>query len=388
MKSLWLDEGKVRVVIIVFSIIGLIVLAIVSFTSGIERAPISELPSHIGQTVEVTGTVVGAVHHRSGLTEALVHDEGRLLFLDIERSTRELSPNDVVTVRGQPFLYGDEMRMSVSTDRTMGHEKGDDPPVFDPSNIGYICKVQGIVISSEGYGKYGYNLSVECLLSSGDRFTAWAMVLKGSDAPSAGDGIEAVGLHVSREGLVCFGEGAMTIMYEADTMDTTLLEIVASEPGAVPRDPLTFECYLRYTPKGRSMFLGESPEGASLSVKAVLTEPVTGMCKGDLVRLANCSLEWDPSAMRYDVLPSGVVLVKPHGPWALALASLPYGVGDYEGCAAALSGEVVLEGDRYLVRDGNSTLEVRGGGPSGPATGIIRFDIARSIYYLDRETSP
>jgi hypothetical protein len=386
-KSLWLDEGKVRIGIIAFSLIGLAVLAAVSFTYGSEKVHISELSAHTGATVEVKGTVVGALHHRSGLTEALVHEGGDLLYLDIERSTREISPGDVISIRGEAFVWDESMRMSVSTDRTMDLDHGGDLPMFDSSTLGSVCFIQGVVVGIDDHGRYGFNLSLESLTPSGERFTIWAMVLKVDVLPAIGDGIDLTGLHSSEDGLICFGPDSIDTMYKGSPVDTTLLELIDSDPGSVPRDPLRLDCYLRYTPMGRSMYIGESPEGARISVKVVMPDTITGFYRGDLVSLINCSLEWDPMGMRYNVLPSDIELVDAHGIWSLSLGSLPYGIGDYEGCPVNVSGELSPGPEHLMLTDGNSTIEVRGGGIDDPAVGWITYDAINNLYYLDRERS-
>ena len=374
--------------IIAFSVLGLLALAYISFFSGTERTHIADLSSTTGETVEVRCTVIGAFHHSNGLTESLVHEEGALLYLDIERSSREFSPGDVVTVRGQPYVWDESVRMSVSTDRTMGIERGGSPLNYTDADVGSICSIKGVVISTEWYGRSGTNLSLESLDAEGKRFSVWVLSLKNDEEPSIGDGIEVTGLRTSSGGVICFGPSSIVFMYKASPMDTTLSELIGSAPGSVPRDPLTFECYLRYTPTGRSLFVGESSEGARVSLKAFLEDPATGLQRGDRVRLVNCSLEWDPAGMRYNVRPSTIVLVEPHGPWTLSIGSLPYGIGDFEGCSVNLTGAISSGIDGLYLIDGNSTLSVRGGGPSDPAEGIIAFDINQSIYFLDRERSP
>lgn len=384
MKAAWLDEKRIRIIVITFSVLGLAVLALISSLSGTQRVGISDLGSHIGETVEVQGTVVGTSAQKGGFAQLLVHDEGALLEVSVERSSRRLDPGYLVIIKGEPFEKGDGIYISVSTERSVRVLKGQEPLEYTGITQGEICRVNGTVISMNRQGYSSLNLTIERFGSEGIRERIWVLVMNTEGEFGIGDGIEAIGLHDRSGGMISYGSGSVRTTFKAVPVATSLNELMGFEPGHVSRDPLVIEGYLRYTPTGRTMYIGESSEGARVSIKAIMQERVSNVSRGDLIRLINCSLEWDPSGMRYNLLPSSLQLIKAHGPWMLRLSSLPYGIGEYEGCTVIVEAQLIRTVDMDLLIDENSTIEVRGASEGNiEHRGIVKFDVDKNAYYIE-----
>jgi len=369
--------------VIVFSIVGICLLGLVSYISEVKRVDLSDLESHTGRTVEIDGTVVGAEHDPSGVTRILLYGDGFLVEATIDRSSKEVGPGDRILLRGEPYVKGGVCFISSPTDRSMEVKEGGLVQEFSLSSPGEICTLEGIVLQADNHGYRGYNLTLEIPDQDGGRVIIWALALESDGDPGPGDIITVTGLRSANDGLVSFGNDAIVINYKATPMMSEIAFLVGSDPYLLPREPITLEGYLRYTPRGRSFYIGEASEGSSISIRVQVEESPADLSRGDRLMLSNCTISYDPTAMRYSLLPSEVQLVESHGPWILSLGNLSFGIGDYEGCEVILDGVVEEDIDRSLIRDGEATLELRGGPVSSPVSGIVRYDTMKSAYYLE-----
>ena len=167
-----------------------------------------------------------------------------------------------------------------------------------------------------------------------------------------------------------------------------LVQELESDPGSIPLGQVSFQGYPRYEPSARSLYIGEEPDGSRLSIRVNTDHTIEGIHKGDLIEIVNGTFSWNSESIRYEIEAPILRVIMPHGPWMINLASLEWGIGEYEGCTVRLQGEILTENDRCHLTDGERSIEVRNlNGDDvendGWTEGIVLFDVDSNSYYLD-----
>lgn len=394
MHDLQLSGSAVRAFVIVFSIVGIMVLALIGYLSEVEEVGLSDLEGHAGEVVRSRGVVLGTVHYGSGASKLLIFDRNDTAEVYIETSGKEFRPGSRIMVRGEVYLGDERPGITAANDRSIEVlGSGDTGELERWSEPFDVCSVSGTVVSSDRVGWDDHDLVI--LYFRGDvQERIGALLLECDEGPGLGDLINVTGVLGTEGNLLCFGPGSLEILNRAVPRCISLRHLIQEmELGVASLEPRTLEGYLRYEPTGRSFYIGEEPSGSSISVRVKVQEPIEFIHKGDLVELVNCSITWDPDSLRYHLFPELVRLLEPYGTWAINLESLDYGVGEFEGCHVLVKGileringsAVILDGERSLIVIGIDEGEI---GEEVELQGTIIFDAFDNRYRLMVEEGP
>ncbi|MGA1822612.1 MAG: hypothetical protein ACMUIG_08790 [Thermoplasmatota archaeon] len=390
MPGFVIKESAVRAIVLSFSILGLGLLVLISLISDVEEVAIADLADHLGEEIECRGTVVGARHIDTGSANILVMQGNSTLEVYIERSDRMLRPGHTVRIRGEPFKVGDDIRITVQSDRSIRIVSSEDPPVLErDSEPNRIYSAQGTLITCRSWGENGFSgsLFVECVE---ERLLIDIDARDVDLIPRSGDLVNITGAKMENGGMILFGD-SIEILSSPGVRAAYLMEIVRNletDPGNIPLGQVTFQCYPRYEPSGRTLFIGEEPDGSRLSIRINTEHEVEGIHKGDLIEVVNATFSWNPESVRYEIETSVIRVLMPHGLWIINLASLEWGIGEYEGCRVRLEGSLTQVFDSYHLHKEGKSIEVRNVGEDileneGWLEGIVIFDPDANVYYLD-----
>ena len=394
MHDLQLSGSAARAFVIVFSIVGITVLALIGYLSEVEEVGLSDLEDHAGEVVMTRGVVLGTVHYGSGASKLLIFDRNDTAEVYIETSGKEFRPGSRIVVRGEVYLGDERPGITSANDRSIdvlrsgeAGELGEWSEPFD------VCSVRGTVVSSDRVGWDDHYLVVQFFRGDAQERVE-ALLLECEEGPGPGDLINVTGVLGTEGGLLCFGPGSLEILNRAVPSCISLRQLVQEmELGVASLEPRTLEGYLRYEPSGRSFYIGEEPSGSLINVKVKVPEPIEFIHKGDLVELVNCSVSWDPDSLRYHLFPELVKLLEPYGTWAINLGSLDYGVGEFEGCLVVVKGVLETVNGTLVLVDGERSLIVVGmdEGETGKEVelpGTIVFDTFDNRFRLMVEEAP
>lgn len=391
MSGFVLRESAVKAIVLSFSIAGVSLLAVISLISDVDRVAISDLADHIGEEIECDGVVVGARHMDTGSASLQVLGDNCTIEVYIERSDRVLKPGYSIRIRGEPFKIGDKVRITVQSDRSVRILDRSDPlPLEMNSEPNHVYSVHGTMITSRSWGNDGFSGTIYL---EGDGSGPFLIDIDGRETdviPGSGDLINATGALMETGDLILFGDNVQ-VLSSPGVRAAYLLELIQdleSDPGNIPLGRVSFQCYPRYEPAGRSLYIGEEPDGSRLSVRVNTEYQIEGIHKGDLIEIVNGSFSWNPKSVRYEIEAPIISVIMPHGPWMINLASLEWGVSEYEGCSVRIEGSLNTDQDRYFLEDGGKTIEVRnleeGSTISdGWLEGVVIFDSGTNSFYLD-----
>lgn len=402
MSNFTVGDIAVKAFVLAFSIAGVVLLSIIALLSDVDEVAIADLSEHSGETVMVRGAVMGESRHESGSSSVFIFGEAdgnvsEVLEVIVERSYREREAGEHVAVKGQVLKDDERVWVVAQSDRSVRVYRSE--PVLAHSGHwtnGTLFRFHGVVTSSGRLGWDGFEASVLVGASEEGPWTTEVRV-EGSymdEVPRTGDTVRFIGLTFPGFRIACFGRSSFEVIARAAPRTEELVSIVEGmgvSPSSPPVGPLIVDGYLRYEPRGGVLFLGEEMEGASISVRARVGTDLAGVHKGDLVRCSNCSLSWTSNELRYDLVADTLEVMEAHGPWTINLASLQYGVGQFEGSIVRVDGELSMENGTLLLVDGPSSIIVRGnvtGAPEGPAAieGTVLLDPSRNVYYIEAET--
>ena len=119
MHDLQLSGSAVRAFVIVFSIVGIMVLALIGYLSEVEEVGLSDLKDHAGEVVRSRGVVLGTVHYGSGASKLLIFDRNDTAEVYIETSGKEFRPGSRIMVRGEVYLGDERPGITAANDRSI-----------------------------------------------------------------------------------------------------------------------------------------------------------------------------------------------------------------------------------------------------------------------------
>jgi hypothetical protein len=96
-----LSERTVRIIVLSFSLIGLLVLSIIASLTEFDMIHLWESEEHIGERVKVSGTVVGTSPSTSNSAWLLLFEENSTIEVHIERGSGDIRPGSIMTGEGE-----------------------------------------------------------------------------------------------------------------------------------------------------------------------------------------------------------------------------------------------------------------------------------------------
>ncbi|MCK5773091.1 MAG: hypothetical protein KAH57_04830, partial [Thermoplasmata archaeon] len=119
LHDLQLSGSAARAFVIVFSIVGITVLALIGYLSEVEEVGLSDLEDHAGEVVMTRGVVLGTVHYGSGASKLLIFDRNDTAEVYIETSGKEFRPGSRIVVRGEVYLGDERPGITSANDRSI-----------------------------------------------------------------------------------------------------------------------------------------------------------------------------------------------------------------------------------------------------------------------------
>ncbi|MFW3147306.1 MAG: hypothetical protein ACMUIE_10920 [Thermoplasmatota archaeon] len=395
MPAFKLGEREVRLIVVVFSILGLILLAVIGSLAEVPEVELSKVKDHHGDRIWTRGIVVGTEGANDGGERLLLYDEGGTLEVFAERGAGGLRSGTEIRVKGEVFLSHGEPTLTVQSEGSIEKVSGGQISPFDGLwVVGEAYWFKGSVASVQ-WNSYGDgSVLVRTSGSTGGNGSQFQLRVYSFDEDiRAGDQVNITGLVTGEREVLSFGSRSIQITGRSSSVSASierLIEEMRFSPEDGPSTPVTLQGYLKYEPAGRSFYLSDVPEGSTISIKVVHNGDAPGLHKGDLVEITNCSMIWDPSGMRYHLEPGSVSLVEQYGPWSLSIGSLEGGVEMFNLCSVSIEGYIHEEGGRTYLLDQGSRLEIRNitAGPGQDLltlVGTVMLDPELNSYYLDVE---
>ncbi|MGA1847988.1 MAG: hypothetical protein ACMUHB_01485 [Thermoplasmatota archaeon] len=389
-----MGERTVKLIVVGFSLIGLLVLGTISYMTEVPRIDISEAPDHIGERVEISGTVLGEERSSSGACSLMVIEGNDTLEIYIERSDRGYEPGMRITATGELSSFDGAAALTVQTDRSVNlrssEEASPDPyGVEIGAPVVFECAVRSI-----GYtGWDSIEITADPIIDI-DATNEGSVLIEAQGIEErirAGDILQVMGLKRDDRCFRTYGSTSIIILSRTESRTLSLLRFlddVRFSPDGAPLGPVTLEGFLKYEPSGRSIYIADAPEGSTISIKARLPEADPCLYRGDLVLLENCSMVWEGEGLRFHLEPERYELIEAHGPWTLNLDSLEGGVNEYLGSVVIMEGEVRQEGDDVFLIDGRASVELRNCSMVSPGLeagvqGKVSLDTARNVLYIE-----
>jgi len=389
-----IGERAVKGIVIGFSLLGLLVLGAISIMTEVRTIDIQDASDHIGERVEVSGTVLGAERIPSGANSLMLIETNHTLEVYIERSNRQYDPGTRVIVSGELVSLDGEPTLTVQTDRSVAVESRVEA-FMDPYEAGigdpvlFECGVRSL--SRTGWDSM--EITADPLIKS-DMENGGSVLIKAGGVTEqfgTGDILLVSGLKTEERGFRTHGSSSIEILSRTESRTVSLLRFlddVRFSPDGAPLGPVTLEGYLRYEPSGKSIYIGDAPEGSTVSIKARLPEADPCLHRGDLVLLENCSMVWEGEGLRFHLEPENYQLLEAHGPWILNLDSLEGGVNEYLGSHVVLSGEIEQDQDRVTLVDGRASIELKNctsvsAGMEASVRGKVSLDTLLNLLYIE-----
>ncbi len=386
-----LSEGRVRIIVITVSLLGMAALLVVGSLSDVPRIDIGEAEDYNGERVSVKGQVVGIDPMEGGAMSMLIYDLGEMLKAYVEDELDVELIGDVVLVTGEVFVSGGEPTITVqSSDSIQVEESRESSIISKDPRPGDFVWTRGVVISSSYAGSKMDILRISPIKERGSDGRPLEIRAMDCDRDTrTGDVVNITGLVSDDGSILCFGDPSIFVLSRGVPTSLSLNTLLSEmEEGSVPAvlDPVNVQGYLKYEPTNWSFYISDVPEGSSVSVKVSVTSE--GLHKGDLVSLTNCSLIWEGKAMRFHLKPEGVKLLRSYGKWTIGLGDLPYGLSEFEDVLVSINGHIEsINGTRYITDD-TGYLELRGFEDEIASTplnlvGRVRYDRSWNSYYLE-----
>jgi len=394
MRKFKLGLGAVRSFVLLFSLTGVLILTLIAHLSEVPDVELKHLREYSGETVECGGTVIGSVKYDSGSVKLLIHENGTVVELYIEDLDDSFEPGERLSVKGEVYTYSSRVGVTVQNGRYISREGK--VPVLDllhGSNTGRIYNTMGHI--SRVHRMDRGDLEGEIIFDGGLNRSATYIDIDASELaikPRTGDLVNVTGLLTDKKQLVCFGPGSVVVLQRAVPVEYSIGRVVdelASGYSELITRSLIIECYSKYEPMGSSLYLSDEPSGSDISIKGRIDrDQGLFIHKGDLVRIENASLSWEPQEARYVLEIGTLMLIEPHGPWSINLDSLSWGVGEFEEVEVTTTGSLEEKGGDLYIVDEEVMLRVVGAGEmelgvEREYSGVVRFDTGRNDYYLD-----
>ncbi|MBN1538702.1 MAG: hypothetical protein JW939_01050 [Candidatus Thermoplasmatota archaeon] len=390
-----LSEQTVRVVVVVFSLVGMAVLGIIAAVTEVERIRVAEAADHSGERVEVVGSVIGSATSASGSSWVLIMEENVTMEVFIENGRPDIEPGTLISVEGEITMIGGDPVLTVQKVEDIRVEERSTVQMYEGNavpGIPYCLKV--MVRSSTHTGWIDQEVVAIPLGGNGlEELPVFLTVNRLDMDLRPGDILNLTAVFTGPSSGMVYGDLNCELLARAEVLTTSLLWLVnemRSSPSSAPIDPITLEGYIKYPPGGKTVYISEMVEGGEISVRVRLPQERSDISMGDLVRLFNCSFSWDVEGMRMELIAEESEILDVHGPWRLNLGSMEWGLLDFVDCRVVISGAVEVAGNSTrIVQDGVS-LEVRNyTGPIGygdtKVTGKLLYDEVMNTLYLESE---
>ncbi len=394
MKITHLGERSIKLIVISFSLVGLLSLSIISMASEVPKINLPEADGHIDQRVEIKAQVLGAQRSGSGSTTMMIIDGNDTLKVFIERSDVDYRPGWEVRITGEIVRMDDTVALTVQTDRSVSILKKynviEDISSASPGDpVSIECCVK-----SSSYNSWNSRTVIASPINMteggvGKTVRILALGFSGNILP--GDILEVSSIKGEGSDLLSYGEDALKLINRPEPRTLSLIRFlidVSTSPEGAPQGPFTLDGYLRYEPMGRTLYISDIAEGSTVSIKVRMKEEQEGLHRGDLVTLTNCSMVWDKDGLRFHLEPQHCILVSSHGPWILNLDSLERGLFDHLDCMVSITGMMWEINGTLFLQDGGSQVEVRDPDEvilnmEMELTGTVRRDTLKNCVYLD-----
>lgn len=392
-----LSERSVRLAVLSFSLIGLIVLSLIASLTEFDMIHLWESEDHIGEKVKVSGIVIGTSPSSSDSAWLLLMEENSTMEVYIERGDGIIRPGSRMTGQGEIITIDGEPILSVQNEDHLDVEVGAVPRSIDDGIIaGEVHYLTGIVRSSRYLGWNEQELTISSIGLETGETTFIIRLMMFPEKLRSGDMVNLTAYFLDDERALSYGERSLILLSRPEPQTISLLRLVEemrSDPGYGSSEPLTIDGYLKYPPYGRSIYISDLVEGGDISIKVDLPEPIVGLERGDLVRLYNCSLQWNAEGMRFELHPESSMIVERYGAWKLNLEMLEGGLIDFEGCLVELSGTIIEDMDHHLLISGDRSVAVVGWIGSvdqqvQKVVGRILFNEEKNFLYVDTEVDP
>jgi hypothetical protein len=391
MVGLSLSEGKVKAIVICFSLFGMIALFFIGSLSEVPSIKIAEAGEHDGELVSIRGHIAGVDSVKGDSSVVLLYDSGNVIKAYVEDDLNNDLLGSIVTIQGEVFMNDGTPHLTASSADSLDVNERNGIFRFDGElREGESVWTLGVVISSTYGGGDREITRISPILEEGTSTSSIEVhLISNSEGPRTGDVVNLTGL-VSDEGnLICFGKGSMEVLSRGSPSSMSLNTLLWDmETGMISPilSPVNVQGYLRYEPTKWSFHISDVPEGSSVSIKVSVSSEE--LHKGDLVSLVNCSLIWETEQMRFYLEPESVELVESYGPWNIGIGDLPYGLSGFEDTMVSVDGHIEnVNGTRYITDD-VGYLEIRGfkdlpGSTPTTLTGRIRYDSRWNVYFLE-----
>lgn len=391
MSGIHLSEGRVRSIVIAVSIVGMIVLLIIGSLSETPLIGIDEAGGYEGERVRIEGQVVGIDPMEGDSSSILLYGSGGTIEVLLEDVMSKDLIGDVIIVEGDVIKMNGEPCISSSNSDTIDRRKRLSISEMEQDPIpGEHVWMRGIVVSSSYIGDDTDSIKISMITDHG----SWdlqieALVRSNDDDARIGDVVNLSGIISDEKELLCYGDGSMVILSRGAPSSISLTKLLLDmEEEGVPNilHPVNVQGYLRYEPTDYSFYISDVPEGSKVSIKVSIES--SGLHKGDLVSLVNCTILWDEAYMRYFLSPESIDIVTEYGPWRIGLGNLEHGLSGFEDSMVSIDGFLeIINGSVYLT-DGIGFLGIRGFdglsiGSTVSLAGIIRYDNRMNVYFLE-----
>lgn len=392
MPAFKLGEREVRYTVLVFSILGLILLAVIGSLAEVPEVELSEVNDHQGERIWTRGIVVGSEMLDDGGERFLLYDNGATLEVFAERGAGGLTSGTEVRVKGEVFSSSGDPVLTVQSESSIERINEYEPSLFEGHwKAGRAFRFRGTIAGVQWNSYDDSSVLVRTSGTSGGNGSIFRLtILSFNEDVRTGDQLNIAGIVTGETEVLSFGKGSVIITGRSTAVSTSLerlIEDMRFTPEDRPGTPITLHGYLKYEPAGRSFYISDVPEGSTVSVKVYHGGDAPELHKGDLVEVTNCSLVWDPSGMRFQLEPEEVLLMERYGPWSVGLGSLEYGIEQFHLCIVTVEGYIHEESDVSYIMDQESRLEVRNvtSTDQGPVTvtGIVMLDPNWNSYYLE-----
>ncbi|MBN1390711.1 MAG: hypothetical protein JXA22_08735 [Candidatus Thermoplasmatota archaeon] len=390
-----LSERWVRIIVVIFSLAGMIALGIIAAVTEVERIHLWEAVDHSGERVEVEGRVIGIASSASGSSWCLVMEENTTMEIFIENGRPDLEPGTLISIEGEITMIGGDPVLTAQKAEDFQIEESSSVQKFEGDTVwGKTNYLTAVVQSSVHIGWMDQEVVIIPLGEGGSTERPVVLAMNRIDYdPRPGDILNVTAFFTGPRSAITYGDRSFDLLSRAETLTTSLLWLVnemEASPSAAPLQPVTLEGYIRYPPGGNTLYISEMVEGGDISVRVRLPQSRPDLYRGDLVRLFNCSFSWDVKGMRLELVAENLEILDVHGPWRLNLGSMEWGLLDFVDCRVVVSGTVeVFVNTTRIMQDGVS-LEIRNyTGPMGycdtEVTGKLLYDQVLNTLFLESE---
>jgi hypothetical protein len=389
-----LSERTVKIIVLSFSIFGLLILSIISSLTEFDMIHLWESEEHIGERVKVSGMIIGTSPSSADSSWLLIMEDNSTIEVYIERGDGDIRPGSLMTGEGEISSMEGETILSVQNEDRLDITKGDPPrPIEEGVIPGKIHYLNGMVRSSRYLGWDEQELMISPIAQGMDSTSVIIRLMMFPDKLRSGDIVNITALFTDENDGMAYGERSIALLSRGEPRTLGLLRLVEemrNDPDYGLTDTITVDGYLKYPPYGKSIYISDMVEGGDISMKVNLPEPLEGVERGDLVRIYNCSMLWNAEGMKFELQPESSMIIERYGPWKLNLEMIEGGLMEFEGCLVELTGMVIQEGGSHLLVCGERSIGLKNWiGPVDrydiQVIGRVLFDELNNGLYIETE---